>query len=186
MNDTQNPIAIQSKEWLVSSLLQIMKKKPFRKITIQEIAMQAQLDRRTFYRNFSSKEDVLYYYIKKLSDEYVIALLKEQTLTIPITLRVFFEMVEVNKLFFIYLKENDLLIFLLNAFNDILPSIHTLIEPKFSGKFENENIQYIFAFNIGGFWNILINWISGEFRHTPDEMAKILHELMTKTFPVSY
>ena len=186
MYETENPIAIQSKRWLEASLLKLMKEKPFSKITIQEIAEQAQLERRTFYRNFSSKEEILSFHIRRLSDELVVSLLEEAALTIPIVLRVFFEMAEKNKSFLLCLKENNLLMFLLTSFNDLLPSIHSLIEPKFSGRFENENIEYIFAFNTGGFWNILVKWINGDFTHTPSEMAEIVHNLMTKTFPVSY
>lgn len=34
MNDTQNPIALRSKEWLTNALLELMKNKPFREISI--------------------------------------------------------------------------------------------------------------------------------------------------------
>lgn len=186
MYETENPIAIQSKKWLESSLLRLMEQKPFSKITIQEIAAQAQLDRRTFYRNFSSKEEILSFHIRNLSDEWVVALLEEPTLTIPTVLRIFFEKAEEEKTFLLCLKENNLLMFLLDSFNDLLPSIHSLIEPKFNGQFGSENVEYIFAFNTGGFWNILVKWINGDFPHSPDKMATIVHDLMIKTFPVSY
>lgn len=186
MYETENPIALQSKRWLVSSSLCLMEKKSFSKITVSEIAEQAQLDRRTFYRNFSSKEDVLSFYIRGLSDEFVVALLNENTLTIPTILRIFFEMAEKYKSFLLNLKKENLLMFLLGSFNDLLPSIHALIEPKFQGNFEAENIEYVFAFNTGGFWNILVKWIDGDFNHSPADMARIVHNLMTKTFPASY
>lgn len=186
MYETENPVAIKSKEWLVSSLIRLMNEKPFGKITVREIAEQAQLDRRTFYRNFTSKEDVLAFYIKKLGDEFVVYLLKEPILNIPIVLRIFFEMAEQYKSFLLNLKENNMLMFLLTSFNELLPSVHSLIQPKFNGNFENENIEYIFAFNTGGFWNILLKWINGDFTHSPEEMAEIVHNLMVKTLPVIY
>lgn len=57
---TNNPVAIQSQKWLVTALLDLMKEKPYNKITIKEIAEKADLDRSTFYRNINSKEAVLY------------------------------------------------------------------------------------------------------------------------------
>lgn len=186
MYDTKNPIAIQSKRWFVASLLDIMKSKPFNAITIQELSFHAKLDRRTFYRNFSSKEDVLSYHIKSLSEDLTTKLMKEDTLTIPIFLQAFFEIAKENKEFLICLKKNDLLLFLLNNFNELLPIVHSIVEQKFSGTFMQENIEYIFAFNTGGFWNILIQWIDGNFKQSPEDIAQIVHNLMIKTFPISY
>lgn len=183
MYETENPVAIQSKTWLVDALLKLMNEKPFKKITIQELANYAKLDRRTFYRNFESKEDILNYHIQILSDEYVVALLKEKIITIPLSLRVFFEITSKHKEFIILLKNNDLLMFLLNKFNELLPSIHSLVEEKFiDGYFasDDEDIEYIFAFNTGGFWNILIKWINEGFEKTPMEITEIVNKLMIK------
>lgn len=181
MYETENPIAIQSKNWLVDALLKLMEEKPYKKITIQELADYAQLDRRTFYRNFESKEDILNYYITALSEEYVIALLRNESITIPICLREFFELADKNKNFVLLLRNNDLLMFLLNKLNELLPSIHDLVEDRFTYGFDaidNEGIGYIFAFNIGGFWNILIKWINEGFDKTPKEIASIVNKLM--------
>jgi AcrR family transcriptional regulator len=71
-----NPISVQSKEWIMTSLLELLSEKPYSKITITEITSAAQLARRTFYRNFDSKEDILDMYIQKLCNEYI-NLLKE-------------------------------------------------------------------------------------------------------------
>lgn len=68
---TDNPIAIQSQKWLVAALLDLMKEKPYDKISIKEIAEKADLDRSTFYRNFKSKENVLNLYLNELAEKYV-------------------------------------------------------------------------------------------------------------------
>lgn len=59
MNQMPSKTAQQSKSWLTHSLLELMKEKSFSDITITEIAEKAQLDRRTFYRHFQSKKDIL-------------------------------------------------------------------------------------------------------------------------------
>ena len=57
----KNPIAERSKKWIVSALLKLMKTKPYEEITVQEISDEADLVRRTFYRNFTSKNAILSY-----------------------------------------------------------------------------------------------------------------------------
>lgn len=66
MKDAQNPIALRSKEWLANALLELMKNKPFREISISEIAEKADLSRRTFYRSFSSKEEVICFHLQTI------------------------------------------------------------------------------------------------------------------------
>ena len=59
MNRTNSKIAEQSKKKISKALLTIMKQYDFKEITITQISQEAKLSRKTFYRLFSSKEDVL-------------------------------------------------------------------------------------------------------------------------------
>jgi len=63
--ETTNITALKSKAWITESLLVLMMEKDFDKITITEIINKADLTRQTFYRNFESKENVLYEYVSK-------------------------------------------------------------------------------------------------------------------------
>lgn len=67
----ENPIAVQSKQWLLSALLSLMEEKDFALITITELTKRADLDRKTFYRNFHSKEDVISLKIEELCQLYI-------------------------------------------------------------------------------------------------------------------
>lgn len=62
MIHTNNPIALQSQKWIIQALLDLMQIMNYDKISVSEICRKAQLDRRTFYRNFDSKNDVLEQY----------------------------------------------------------------------------------------------------------------------------
>jgi AcrR family transcriptional regulator len=42
-----------------NALLQLLETENFQEITIQEITDRARVSRRTFYRNYSSKEEIL-------------------------------------------------------------------------------------------------------------------------------
>ncbi|MBQ9491032.1 MAG: TetR/AcrR family transcriptional regulator [Lachnospiraceae bacterium] len=50
----------------INALLQLMKEKAFDQISISELSENAQYDRRTFYRYFQSKSDILYLYCASL------------------------------------------------------------------------------------------------------------------------
>lgn len=72
MNHTKNPTALQSQKWILQALLVLMQENDYDKISVSEICRKAELDRRTFYRNFDSKHDVLEQYIAQLSNEYML------------------------------------------------------------------------------------------------------------------
>ena len=67
----ENPIAVQSKQWILKALLVLMAEKDFSKITVKELAKRADLDRKTFYRNFNSKEEVLYLILEEMCQRYI-------------------------------------------------------------------------------------------------------------------
>ena len=54
-----------SRSWMCAALLQLMEEKPFNRISITEITKKAGVSRVTFYRHYTSKEDI---FIKKLSN----------------------------------------------------------------------------------------------------------------------
>ena len=59
MERSMNPSSRRSRRWITKALLELMMDKPYQKISITEIAEEADVVRRTFYRNFESKEDVI-------------------------------------------------------------------------------------------------------------------------------
>lgn len=182
MLESENPLSIRSKKWITSALIDLMKEKPFNKITIREIANKAELDRRTFYRNFSSKEDILSYRILQLSAEYSTALKQEQSLSLSIALRVFCETAYIHKDFILLLIENNLFALLLNVFDEVLPTIHHMVQDKFSETTSEKNIEYAFSYNAGGFWNVLHKWFKDDTELSPSQIAEIVVNLIEKMF----
>lgn len=52
----------RSERHFVHALLSLMEEKDFREITVMELAERAEYDRKTYYRHFKSKEDILLLY----------------------------------------------------------------------------------------------------------------------------
>ena len=69
MNSADHPSAVRSRTKIAEALLGLMEKYPYNEITVKQIILETDLVRKTFYRNFSSKDEVLRYIMKKaLSD----------------------------------------------------------------------------------------------------------------------
>lgn len=65
-----NNKAIQSQNAILEAFIQLLNRKPMNEITISKLCMEAKVGRRTFYRNFDRKEDVLAFYIDKIYAEF--------------------------------------------------------------------------------------------------------------------
>ena len=63
-----------TRESIETALIQLMQEKSFRDITITDICKRAGVSRNAYYRNYSSKEDILEAYVKNLIDEMVTVL----------------------------------------------------------------------------------------------------------------
>ncbi|HVJ49531.1 TetR/AcrR family transcriptional regulator [Desulfitobacterium sp.] len=179
MNNTENPIAAQSKQWIMQSLVSLMETKPFQEITISEISENAQLVRRTFYRNFDSKEDVLQAYFNTLVQKFISELSKLSVLTTDTALRVLFGLCKRYESFFLSLKRSNMLGFMLEQWNYVLPKLHALMLDRiknFPQTSSEQALEYILAFNVGGTFNIVIKWIDEGMALSPDELADIVSE----------
>lgn len=60
----------QSARMIETALFELMEEKAFNEITVSEIVKRADVARRTFYRLYNRKEDVLHRYFGKLSRDY--------------------------------------------------------------------------------------------------------------------
>lgn len=60
-----------TKDRLFCSLICLMKDKNYEDIKIKDILEISQVSRRTFYRHFANKQELLNYYFEKVIDEYL-------------------------------------------------------------------------------------------------------------------
>lgn len=176
MKSTTNELAIQSRKWIMEALIELMNYKTFREITVSEISAHADLGRRTFYRNFTSKEDVLESYLSLLIEDYISRLYRQEVLTAKYCLMQLFTICHNNKTFLTGLNNSRMLTFLLDKWNAILPHIHALMSDKimnFPNQDSENSLSYALAFNIGGIWNVTAKWVSSGMVESPKELTLI-------------
>lgn len=181
MNPTQNPSALRSKNEITNTLLHLMKSLPYNEITVKQILMEAHVARKTFYRNFSSKDDVLNAHIDRILHQYVQSLRQMPSFQLSIVLDIIWGFCMQNQDLLFLLRDNNLLHLILNKLNLFIPMIHNqVVNPNhpFFQPFTPEQVEYIIAFNVGSAWNIILKWIERDMSDTPEYMKKtILHYL---------
>jgi AcrR family transcriptional regulator len=179
LNQKTSRIAEQSKKWLVEALLDLMKEKPYSIITVKEIADKAQLSRRTFYRNFKVKEDLLSEYTKYLFEDYIKSVKEHSNLTFNDVLITYFEFWDkhINELKLI--KQNHLYYFIMEKISLFIPDINKLVKAQWHNYDNDVEEEYIGFFSIGGLSNVLSRWAEDKQRKSPKEMAKIIQKAIT-------
>lgn len=173
MERSTHTLAVKSQKWLVQALLSLIQQKPYEEISISELCKAAELDRRTFYRNFKDKTDVLHFYFYGLQEEYLLALKKMPERSFYSLALVYFKF-WTNHLNFFKAAQSDnaLTAVLLQMLNSFVPGIYAGED----GSIPKE-LQYNIAFVAGGFHNTLIGWITTGYNETAEELAAIISDM---------
>lgn len=183
MNISKNPSAIRSQKEIMDALLSLMHTTPYAEITAKQVILEAKVSRKTFYRNFSSKEDVLISYLHTAITAYTDSLLALKPLSLPGVLDVIFDTCKNHYSLLQMLLSNNLQHLLLNELNLLLPVIHRQIvfadNPLFTG-IPDETVDYIIYFNIGAVYNVLIKWLKNGCLENPTDIKTALLQYLTK------
>lgn len=67
----RNRMSKQNKEKILKSFFKLLEEKPYSEITIVDISIDASVSRKTFYRLFKNKENLLNTYIDQLLNDWV-------------------------------------------------------------------------------------------------------------------
>lgn len=176
-----NPLSMQSQEWLTNALLALMEEKEFKNISITEITAKADLSRRTFYRVFGTKEDVLIYYTDKLYSEFLLLLKQETDRRFTVIVKLYFQFWYRNKHFLELLRHSGMLMFMTDQYFKLFPEVFQIVKANNPLIYNAEALSYAMAFSVGGMLSILIKWTEDGMVKTPEEIM----QLMEIVFPYS-
>lgn len=171
MLQSNNKTALQSQEWILNALLHLMNERQYSNITVAQLCRVADLDRRTFYRNFDSKEDVLNHFIHQLEMKYISGFDAIKNKNSFEAILYFFEFWEQHISFIRNMKSSGLIDFVFERFQIISKDYSDLFIEDIEEKSHN---SIILAYRIGGFWNAMLDWAFLDNRLSPKEMAYIL------------
>ena len=174
----------KTRKWIIDALFALLKRRDYRDITINQIVNQAGLGRRTFYRYFKSKDEVMEYTTKLLMNDFAAKIIANSADTLETVARSYFEFWEgyidilllLNKAHLLYFVEDHLLSLIYEA---ALKSGHVSAEiSKEILEKQYDQYQYEFAFKLAGFWKVTILWCSESPRKRPEEMSKIISAIL--------
>lgn len=170
-----NKTAIQSRQMIADALFQLMKRKSFEQISVTEICEEAAIGRKTFYRNFELREDVIAYRLDQMVEEYEKEL---EGLSLEGQLRHHFEYVQRHQDIFITLYKNNLIWMSVKRFIILLPKTM----PVWS---ENEVEQeYRCGYIMAGVEAIQKIWIERGCQESIDEIVDIIKKSQEKQIPL--
>ncbi|MEG2686691.1 MAG: TetR/AcrR family transcriptional regulator [Christensenellaceae bacterium] len=170
MERSTHTLAVKSQKWLVQALIALIQTKPYEEISISELCKEAGLDRRTFYRNFKDKTDVLLFYFSDLQEEYLLALKQMPERSFYSLALVYFEFWTSHLDFFKTAQYDQALnAALFQTLNTFMPAVYA----EADGNIPRE-LRYNVSFVVGGFHNSMIQWITTGFHETAEEMAAII------------
>ena len=179
MNESTNPSSIRSKKEITDALIKLMQDHPYSEISVKQIVLETNLERKTFYNNFSSKDDVLNSIINNKILDYTQALTSSEDT--PFT--VIFNFCEKNKALLKLLHKNNMLYLLLLKLNETIPELnekYDLSDNPFKKLIGSLDPDYLIAFNIGAMWNVIFKWVDRGMKDSPEHIIKTLEEYLTR------
>lgn len=157
-------------QYITNSLFELMKVKPYNDISITEITDKAKVNRVSFYRNFTSKEDIIDKWIKSTTQNFLsksdISYQKDSTIDYFTKL---FSHLEKYKTEAMLIYKANLFNLLKDEFDNNLINLH-----------KKEYSNYKSYFLAGGIFNVYYFWLINGCIETPHQVAEKLVDLMSK------
>ena len=176
MYEGKNPIAIQSRNWMIDALFYLMEEQPYHKISIGAICKKADLSRQTFYNCFQEKDDIFRVYLKNHFAEISAKLIANNQFCME-------DFINSYSGFFIENEKSLKLMIEHHLEHLILQEISVYISilvSKFSINEHPNKCKYGQAFLSGALTQILIYWIKDTNPISSDELSEILSNLLSE------
>ena len=179
MYRSDNPSAIRSQKEITDALLLLMHEHPYNEITIKQILLESKLARKTFYRNFDSKDDVLLSLLRKELEAYfsIVNNARGDVLT------TIFAFAGRNSELLMLLDRNNMMHVVLSCLNtfsqEMLLKQNKELNP-FSKLFEGLDQDYLVALNIGAVWNVISLWVRRGMKESPEEVKATIASYLSR------
>ena len=158
-----------SRQWLEEALFDLLAtKKTLHNISVAELSEHAQIARRTFYRYYHSKEQVLTDYLDRLIQDYIFELQTEKLTNFEDLVSLFFQYWSQYTESLKILQDANLLVLILQRSYDRLPAAYTTVMAPWHVTNSNQRqITYDSRFIVGGLYNIFDEWLKGDYQEMP-------------------
>ena len=167
----------QTRQWMIDALLTLMKSKKYNDITISEITDRANLGRRTFYRYFKSKDDILNLYCEIIIRDFGEKILEKKEITLYAVTLSYFEFWTAHVDFLNLLREVRMLSFIEERIETLAINLAVSIGHAAPDTKYDKSIIYEFIFKVAGYWRVTVEWSSHIPRESPEEITQIVTDI---------
>lgn len=173
-----NRMSKQSKKKIRESFFELMRFVPYDKITVTDIVDGAGVSRRTFYRLFKDKKDILNQYLDQVMREWISYSVNQRIKLYSDLIDIIFDFLGDYVEDFTILIQAGLSTYVLDKFNEALPNyietLHQNSNSQIMGtdkqKISWQEDKYIFFLSIGSIWNVYSEWLM-------DSQARSINDL---------
>jgi len=164
-----NALSVKSKQKIFVAAMQLMQEKDYGAISISELSKRAEVDRRTFYRHFNSKEEITQLIIDEAFDKYEEYLSSLPQLDVYAVCKGFFEMLTQYRIPLLLLHKQGLLDIVYESYMQHFSRIarKTIAEAK-----DEDLMSWELTYRAEGFWSFTRRWIEEGAKDSPEEMAR--------------
>ncbi|MEE3473040.1 MAG: TetR/AcrR family transcriptional regulator [Butyrivibrio hungatei] len=161
MNNTNGLIAERSKEAIALALLKVMKIYDYKEITVTQITQEAGVSRKTFYRHFSDKDEVLKHFFNSLYKECLLSMKDKGSHHYWDIMQCFFDFWEKHAETLKLMKQSNLLYQLFEESYDRSFEVFRFVRSAEIVDHYRDQLPYLLAYSMGGMNSMLIKWIEG-------------------------
>lgn len=169
----KNTTSYMMKTYIAEGLLLLLEGNAYEEISIHEITDRAGVNRSTYYRNFSSKENIIRFYYESLLTEFQTLSNNRPHITLKSYLHCMFTFFAEHKKQLMLLYEQKLSYLLLDTLNEVF--IHNTSNDDFSSQF---SVYY----HTGGIFNTFLLWFKNDMKQSPETMTNIAISLLPDNF----
>lgn len=149
----------------------LLKTKRYDEISVCDITEKAGVSRMSFYRNFKSKDDLLYQGIDVIFNNLRKDFQKSENKSIYTISKLIFETFKNYKEELFSIANNKIT-------QHIIEAVPEKLKENTATDYMNKTSKYVPVFYYGALTTVLFNWLKSGAEETPDEMAKLIAGLI--------
>ena len=167
-----NQANILAKEYITAALIQLGMEKPFSTISISELTERAGVSRMTYYRNYSSKEEVFQTYMKDIVISY-----REDMQRMKRT-QTYGEYENILQCFRYFSRYKDFIncIIKIGMGKLLLDALNAyLLDTYYNPEHPSVRLYYTLQAYAGALFNVYMAWLSGGMKESAEELTDIIY-----------
>ena len=149
----------------------LLKNKKYDDVSVCDITEKAGVSRMSFYRNFKSKDDLLYQGIDVIFNNLRKSFQDSENKSIYTISKLIFETFKNYKDELFSIANNKVT-------QHIVETVPERLKENTSTDYMNKTSKYVPVFYYGALTTVLFNWLKSGAEETPDEMAKLIAGLI--------